>query len=530
MADIIYTDEIDEAWMHSQTPDIVAQVYNGLDCCVTYEIRDVLKKEIANDEPCVRETYDFSLRKLGPVLDMELRGIKVDFSARNSTIDRLKKQLEFIQANFDALCLAAFDTKINWRSPLQMKTLFYGSFGLREVRRRNTKGIMAPTVDRGALESFRFHFLPQIFANHVLAMRDIGKKIGFLETEIDSDGRLRTSYNVAGTKTGRLASSASVFGSGTNNQNIDTELRYPFVADKGKILINIDLEQADARNVGALIWNIFVDEIGEKEAGKYLDACESGDLHTTVCSMAWQDLEWPSPWDLKEAKFVAGQNFYRDMSYRDAAKRLGHGTNFTGYPATMAKHTQTAQGVIEIFQQNYFAAFPLIGSYDRDPEKMNWHTWTLNQLKTRGSLTTPFGRRRFFFDRWQNPSMLREAIAYCPQSMTAHQIDMGYIQLFENLREIELLAQVHDSILLQIPFAKLDALMPKIMALMEFPFPLKRDRILSVPLEAKVGWNWGDVKYNRQGAVIGNHHGLKEWTGKETRTPPKPATRLSDYL
>jgi len=61
---------------------------------------------------------------------------------------------------------------------------------------------------------------------------DLQKKIDILKTEIDKDGRIRTSYNIAGTNTGRLSSSFSEFGTGTNLQNIEESLRSMFVADR----------------------------------------------------------------------------------------------------------------------------------------------------------------------------------------------------------------------------------------------------------------------------------------------------------
>lgn len=97
-------------------------------------------------------------------------------------------------------------------------------------------------------------------------------------------------------------------------------------------LFYIDLEQAESRVVGAIIYRLF----GETA---YLDACESADLHTLVCAMCWTTLDWPEEFGLgaikkyghlppdmvKAAKKVAGQNAYRNMSFRDLAKRLGHG-------------------------------------------------------------------------------------------------------------------------------------------------------------------------------------------------------------
>src|SRR5690606_34936415 len=137
---------------------------------------------------------------------------------------------------------------------------------------------------------------------------------------------------------------------------------------------------------GAICWNHFVEQRGEREAGAYLDACESGDLHTTVCRMAWQSLDWPA--DRKDWRAVADQIAYRNMSYRDLAKRLGHGTNFYGTPPTMARHTKVDRRAIEEFQRAYFAAFPVIGSYDRNHNDDNWHNRVRRAIKETASITT----------------------------------------------------------------------------------------------------------------------------------------------
>src|SRR6516162_7019940 len=146
-------------------------------------------------------------------------------------------------------------------------------------------------------------------------MRDIAKKVSVLRTDIDPDGRMRTSYNIAGTSTGRFSSSLSDFGTGTNLQNIENRLRSVFVADQGMKFAYIDLEQAESRLVGAIEWNLFKD-------GVYLEACESGDLHTSVCRLAWGDV---LPWtgDLETDKGLAKKPFYRQHSFRHMAKVLG---------------------------------------------------------------------------------------------------------------------------------------------------------------------------------------------------------------
>jgi len=366
----------------------------------------------------------------------------------------------------------------------------------------------------------------------LLLLRDIDKKRTFLETNVDPDGRIRTNLNIAGTNTGRLASSLSVFGTGGNLQNVDRELRSVFVADDGYVFVNFDLEQADARNVGALCWDIFVDSHGPKFAGAYLDLCEGGDLHTQVARMVWPSLEWGD--DPKGWRAIADQLFYRQDSYRQMAKKLGHGTNFLGTPATMAKHTKVARSIIETFQNGYFEALPCIPA---------WHQWTADQLLECGYLIHLFGRKRGFFGRHTDPATLREAVAYGPQGMTAEEINLAMLRLF-NMNICWLHMQVHDSLLTQVREDRIEKDLPLMMEQMPTPIMLKQGRQFVVPVEAKYGWNWADVvvwtltdhlqgKCKREdiGKPKDNFDGLQKWKGGlDRKRTEKKKLSLAAYL
>jgi hypothetical protein len=258
--------------------------------------------------------------------------------------------------------------------------------------------------------------------------------------------------------------------------------------------------------------------VGPEFAGAYLDACESGDLHTRVCSMAWGELPWTG--DKKADRQIADQPSGHGMSYRDLAKRLGHGTNYYGTPGTMAKHTHTAVPVISDFQRRYFAAFPLI---------QEWHKWVINQVQTYGVLTTPFGRRRHFFGRGNDSSTHRKAVAYSPQSMTGHEMNMGILNLFRNMPEAELMIQVHDSILFQVPFHRCETYVERALELLRFEHPLRGGRTFCVPLEAMVGWNWGKLERDKTGVIVANPNGIEKWRGSETREPPE-GKRIRDLV
>lgn len=487
-------------------------VYNGLDCCVTLEVLEKLLLQLDNTSS---NTYQFSLSLQAPILEMALRGVLINQTRRAKVLTKISQEIERLSDQLteivrDGVGYPAVNTgkSMWWRSPAQLKNLLYDVMQLPVQRKRNAKGQMSPSTDRSSLEKLSIYFIAEPICAHLLSLRDLDKKRQFLETGIDPDGRLRTSFNIAGTNTGRLASSMSDFGTGTNVQNVDRDLRSIFMADRGYKFANLDLEQADSRNLGALCWNHFVSAYGETFAGAYLDACESGDLHTTVSRMARPHLPWTD--DPKANRAIADQIAYRNFSFRDLDKRLGHGSNYLGQPVTMAKHAKVPKAEVEEFQRNYFRAFGCIPKY---------HKLVEDELASCAQLTTLFGRRRFFFGRPHDPATIREAVAYCPQSMTADEIDTGILNLWR-AQKVQLLIQVHDSILLQYPEELEDEIVPWALDALKVPFTLARDRRFVVPTEAKVGWNWGECSEE-------NPDGLIKWRGHDDRKRVETDNRLS---
>lgn len=481
-------------------------VYNGLDCCVTLEVRDVLRQYLDNQSTA---TYEFSKSLQAPILEMCTRGILVNQRRRSEVLTGYRKQINLLSDQLTEIVrngvganvinkVVKGETKLWWRSRHQLMNVLYDVMEIPVIRKRNANGEMAPTVNRDALEKLSAYFIAEPLCMHLLALRDIDKKRQFLETEIDPDGRMRTSFNIAGTNTGRLASSMSDFGSGTNFQNVDRDLRSVFIADPGMKFCNIDLEQGDSRNLGALCWDRFVEEHGESFAGKYLDMCESGDLHTTVSRMARPHLPWTD--DPKANRALADTKYYRNDSYRDLDKKLGHGSNYLGTPRTMSKHSKVPVAEVETFQRNYFTAVPCIPEY---------HKYVRQEIADTAQLTTLFGRRRFFFGRAKDEATIREAVAFCPQSMTAEEINIALLNVWR-ARRVQLLNQVHDSLLFQFREEEEDEIIPWAIKMLRVTLSLRRGREFFVPAEAKVGWNWGDWN-------SANPDGLIKWKGGDDR-------------
>jgi len=513
--------------------DLREWVYNGLDVCVTHEVVARLN-EMLNADPGARKTYEFELAMMAPVFEMNLRGLLVDEDARLQAIQELNETHKRLRLLWDRLVREGVGCpfEINYRSHQQLKQFFYGVLGIKAIKARSSNGKYLPTVNRDAMEKLQMYFSAQLPARIVLALRDIDKKLQLLESEIDEDGRARTSYNIAGTNTGRMSSSASDWGTGGNKQNVERALRRVFVSDPAMKFCNIDLEQADARHVGALCWELFYDKFGPDYAGAYLDACESGDLHTTVCRMAWHDLDWAA-YAGKERE-LADELAYRTYSYRDMAKKLGHGTNYFGTPRTMAAHSKVDVGTITQFQVRYFGAFPAIGNGKHKLEELDpdtYHGWVGRQLQEFGRITTPhYGRSRTFYGRPDNLDTLRQAIAYSPQSMTADAIDTGMLELWRT-RKVHMLAQVHDSILFQYPVELEEEIIPQALALLEIHYTLKGGRDFYVPAEAKIGFNWADFdeKENPYGLIKWKGPGLDQRTRPDYRTF-NPTRSLKDLI
>ena len=475
-------------------------VYNGLDCCITSEVFEAIEPQLNEN---TRRTYEYSKALQAPILEMMARGVLVDQVSRSQLIAELSASAEIVKASLQEILAEGVGYPLEWNkvpSPKQLKALFYEVMGIPPVK--NKKGI---TTDRKALEKIRGYFFAEPIVNHILTIRDLGKQISFLKTGIDSDGRIRTSFNIAGTDTGRLASYESAFGSGTNLQNVSPKLRKIYVADEGMRLCYVDLEQAEARAVGAILWNLFHD-------GKYLDFCESGDLHTNVCKMTWPYLGWTD--DPSYNKKLAKQPFYRDFDYRDAAKRLGHGTNYFGQPPHMAREVHIPLPLVQEFQRSYLQAFPAISE---------WHAWVKAKLLRDGWITTFMGRHRWFMGRRWESETVRSAIAFEPQSAIADYLNRGMLDVWRSGR-VQLLLQVHDAIVFQYPEHLESEIVPFVQRTLEMEVPLLHGRSLKIPTEAFVGWNWA-YAYNNKKELV-NPDGLVPFTGNDTRQRSKKLSLL----
>jgi len=504
--------------LHSATLDVDKlgyrkqyHAYNGLDCCVTFEILEALLPKMEE----AGFAYTMSRKMQGPAFTLMKRGIKIDEARKGELISTLLSRKTRFENFFCKLTSEIFDIEktfdkaknkwiaLNYASPEQLKKLFYEYLALPPVKAYNkeTKDYR-PTTNRDALEKLRANPAAQIFCDLILSMRDIDKKLQVLTTGLRK-GRMHCSYQVVGTLTGRWSSNNDPYGSGTNLQNISDEMRGVFIPDEGKKFAQLDLAQAESRLVAHICLPF---------GRNYLDACNSGDLHTTVTKLIWNEL----PWGEFPAKEIAKRRFYRDFSYRDMTKRGGHGSNYGGSSNVIAMHLKIPPAQAREFQSGYFGAFPEINA---------WHNAVKVKLVNGRTITTSLGRRCQFLGRpWDNET-IKSAIAYEPQSTIGDLLNEGlfrvwktYDKVWDKANPIELVSQVHDSILFQYDPRDESWLLPEIQKLLQVVIPINGEDC-KIGVDIQAGWNWGKFSTS-------NPFGLKDWNGTDDRLAPKKSSIL----
>jgi DNA polymerase I-like protein with 3'-5' exonuclease and polymerase domains len=464
------------------------QTYNGLDCVITREVFNAMAFSPNETQSEEAATYAFSRALQGPVLEMNARGVRIDQAKKVQVIDEFHEQLDILERNLERIVLEGVGMMhFNWRSNADLQELFYGKLQIPPIRKHGR-----PTVDRNALEKMEAYTLARPIINHMSAMREIAKKIGVLKTDIDPDGRMRTSYNIAGTDTGRFSSSYSEYGTGGNLQNIEESLRSIFISDPGMKFAKFDAKSGESYVVGAIEWNLFED-------ARYLDAVDSGDVHTAVARICWPELEWTG--DFRRDKDVAETPFYRHYTYRFMCKKLGHGSNYGGKANTLATQSKLPIGVVQRFQPKYFAAFP---AHER------WQQWVANKVWTTGNLVSLMGRKRWFMGRRNDPDTIRAAIAYDPQGSLADIVNRAMLRIWRQRTAI-LVAQDHDALKFMYPEELEDEIVPKLKAQLTEKIALKNGRELVIPYDCQTGWNWGHVDARK------NPNGLADYKGTDQR-------------
>lgn len=425
--------------------------YNATDACLTMEIATKLMQELK--EEGLWEFYNGYVHSLvEPLLAMSKKGVRFDYLKKNSIKKRLQEEVAVLQKQLDA----AVGRPINTNSPKQMKEWLYNELKYKaKTKKSKLTGEEAVTADNEALEELYKEHQNEALLK-VLKIREKNKVIStYLEVKLDEDKRIRCSYNITGTETGRLSSSATACGTGTNLQNVPAgPVKTLFLPDEGYTLINADLSQAEARVVAYLANESRLIRVFE----------EGGDIHRKNASNIFR---------VPEANVTDEQ--------RQLAKRVVHASNYGMGPITFAKQCGIPASEAKRLLNQYFATYPGIA---------NWQLDIASQLRNKRYLVTPFGRKRVFFNRF-NDSLTKEGFAYIPQSTVADIV--GQALVCAHQKGIELLLQVHDSLLVQAPTGEVDQVCRMLKECLTVPLEIN-GKILVIPVDVKIGQNWNDME------------------------------------
>ncbi len=202
-----------------------------------------------------------------------------------------------------------------------------------------------------------------------------------------------------------------------------------FTPDPGYTICDTDLDRADLQVV---VWESNDDEL--KRALR-----DGVDLHI-LNGISLDNMPCPPIEELVESHPKYPEHRARFGKQRQLAKAFIHGTNYGGGARTMAIAAGCTVHQAELLQARWFAAHPGI---------KEWHRRTEKQLQTSRMVTNRFGYRRPYFERIEG--LLPEALAWVPQSTVALYINMIWDAVVKADPRIQVLMQVHDSLVWQCP-------------------------------------------------------------------------------
>lgn len=407
------------------------------------------------------ETYKQQVALIEPLLFMTERGIRMDTAGMAGVSAETITELDAMEAELKRLC--GFD--INPRSPKQLKEYFYETLKLRPYLHQGK-----PSTNEKALKRMSAKGVRE--ATLLLEYRKKHKlRSTYYEMGLDEDKRLRSSINPVGARTGRLSSGKTIYGTGANIQNQPPAMKKFMRPDEGYLAFNVDLSQAENRIVAYLGPDIAM-----------IEAFENGiDIHSNTAGLIFgiDPMEIKQMDDNDVKCDLAGQRY----THRFWGKKANHGLNYgLGYKS-FALHLEVQEKEARFIWEQYHRAYPGVRKF---------HLMIQEQLKKNRTVENLFGRKYRFVDRWGD-SLFKDAYAFIPQSTVADKINRhGLNYLYynqETFPTLELLMQVHDSIVFQIPlsvgFEEQAGMLLALKASLEQPISYQ-GRSFSIPMDTSI--------------------------------------------
>ena len=413
-------------------------------------------------EPILKE------KKLGPLfyeMEMPLVKILAAMERAGTRIDRpyleaLGRDIRSQAASLEQEIYKAAGETFNVNSPKQLAVILFEKLKLPVLRKTKT----GFSTDEEVLQKLSDqHPLPK----HLMEYRELQKLQttyveGLLEAARGPEDRVHTSFNQTVAATGRLSSS------NPNLQNIPirTELgrkiRKAFIPKTGWVYLSADYSQIDLRMLA---------HISEDET--LCDAFRKGeDIHTaTACEIFGITSKQMTPEVRRVAKSI---NF-----------GIVYGISAFGLSQQLAISMEQAQSHITRYFERYPGVKKWIEKTIADARKDGYVRTLLGRIRYLPEIQSPNGAMRGFAERTAMNTPI--------QGTSADVIKLAMIKLVQAQEANEwkgnMLVQVHDELLFEIPPDDLSRSQSKIKDLMETAIPLR----IPVVVDLKAGANWSEM-------------------------------------
>ena len=440
-----------------------AKDYAAEDADVTFRLYKKFNKSLKDEKMInIYETFEKPMIKI--LADMEIEGIKIDNDFLKTLSSKFGKKIEKIQREVYKISKKEF----NIASPKQLGEILYNDLKIADLK-KTKKGSFATSASVLEDLAFKGHKFPQL----VLDWRQISKlKNTYSDTLPEhinpKTKRIHTSFLLAATTTGRLASSDP------NLQNIPIksedgkDIRKAFIAEKGLSLISADYNQIEMR--------ILADLADVKELKKAFRNNE--DIHSLTASQI----------------FNIGINKVNE-DQRRKAKAINFGIIYGISQYGLAKQINVSNQDAEEFLNAYFAKFPEIKLYmDK----------TIKFCRKSGYVNNIFGRKSHFIninDKNYNVRNFQERAAInAPIQGSASEImRLAMIRLDKRLKEqknkkTKMLLQIHDELIFETSKEEVKRISKIIIE--EMSSVVKSEHhSFSIPLtvDLNIGDNWGEL-------------------------------------
>jgi len=402
-----------------------AKDYAAEDADITLRLYKIFFKNLKNENLTnIYETFEKPLIEI--LAFMEIYGIKIDSKFLKKLSEKFAKKIIELEKKIYKISKKEF----NIGSTKQLGEIMYNELKIASLK-KTKKGSFATSANVLEDLAYKGNELPKL----VLEWRQVSKLKNTysdsLPEHINSQtNRVHTSFLLAATTTGRLASSDP------NLQNIPIksedgkDIRKAFIAEKEHILVSADYNQIEMR--------ILADLADVKELKKAFNNNE--DIHTLTASQVFNI-------DINKV----------DQETRRRAKAINFGIIYGISQYGLAKQIMVSNNEAEEFLNSYFNKFPEIKEY------MNS---TIKFCRKSGYVNNIFGRRthiKGINDKNYNVRNFQEraAINAPIQGSASELMRLAMIRLnkkFKDLKNLKskMLLQIHDELIFEVPNSELN--------------------------------------------------------------------------